>query len=55
MEVGADGVAVITLENGKVNALHPTGTITSNFRCSQFVPHTAGVLFKFLQSRSGVV
>ena len=29
MEVGADGVAVITLENGKVNALHPTGVIIS--------------------------
>jgi enoyl-CoA hydratase/3-hydroxyacyl-CoA dehydrogenase len=28
MEVGADGVAVITLENGKVNALHPTGPVT---------------------------
>lgn len=25
LAVGSDGVAVITLENGKVNAMHPTG------------------------------
>jgi hypothetical protein len=25
MTVGADGVAIITIENGKVNAMHPTG------------------------------
>lgn len=33
MDVGADGVAVITLENGKVNALHPTGKIIDTSRC----------------------
>lgn len=25
MNVGSDAVAVVTIENGKVNALHPTG------------------------------
>jgi enoyl-CoA hydratase/3-hydroxyacyl-CoA dehydrogenase len=35
MEVGADGVAVITLQNGKVNALHPTGQIAHARRTLQ--------------------
>lgn len=28
LDIGSDGVAVITLENGKVNAMHPTGAST---------------------------
>lgn len=27
LDVGSDGVAIITLENGKVNAMHPTGPL----------------------------
>ena len=32
MEVGQDGVAIITLANPPVNALHPDGTILSAHR-----------------------
>lgn len=30
MAVGGDGVAVITLENPPVNAMHPTGTLLAH-------------------------